>query len=298
MNLRTATFTPETSLDLLRAACRAADLDPAGALLLRHHTNAVYRLARQPVIVKITRPGTSWARTAQTVAIAEALVRTSVPAVRPWPHVDQPITLAGSHATFWITVDSVREPTAADLAEPLLRLHQLDPADLPAVPNLDPFGAITGSLERRTVLDSDDLTFLRSYADQLHVDYSSLRFERPNRIVHGDAHHSNALVGPEGPVLADWESACQGPPEWDLVTVAVHCRRFGHLSSEYEDFATAYTRDIYKWPGYPTLTAVRELRMITTNAWKSESGSPAAAEVRRRVRALREGDADCRWRLL
>lgn len=298
MNLPSATFTPETSLDQLHAACRAVGLDATGAQLLRHHTNAVYRLTRHPVVVKITRPGAGRDRTAQTVAVAQALARTRVPAVRPWPGIDQPITLAGTHATFWNAVDSVREPAAADLAEPLRRLHQLDPAVLPALPKLDPFGAIHGSLERRTVLDNDDLTFLHDYADELCAEYSALRFDSSDGIVHGDAHHSNALVGPDGPVLADWESACQGPPEWDLVTVAVHCYRFGHPMTEYKDFATAYARDIQEWPGYPTLTAVRELRMITTNAWKSEPGTQAAAEVRRRVRALREGDADCRWQLL
>ena len=298
VSLRTATFTPETSLELLHTACRVADLDPSGARLLRHHTNAVYRLAHDPVVVKITRPGSGQYRSAQTVAITEALTHTNVPTVRPWPGLNQPITVADSYATFWIAVDIAREPTAADLAEPLRRLHGLNPQAFPAVPKLDPFGANTNSLTRRTVLDPHDLGFLRAYAEQLAGDYAILDFERPSALIHGDAHHSNMLVGPDGPVLADWESARLGQPEWDLATVAVHCRRFDHPLGEYKEFAKEYGRDICDWPGYQTLAAVRELRMITTNAWKSAPGTPAAAEVIHRVAALRRGDLERRWRLL
>ncbi len=298
VSLRTATFTPETSLELLEAACRAADLDPSGARLLRHHTNAVYRLAHHPVVVKITRPGSGQHRSAQTVAIAEALAHTSVPTVRLWPGLNQPIIVADSHATFWSAIDVAREPTAADLAEPLRRLHCLDPQALSAVSKLDPFGAIANSLTRRTVLNPHDLGFLRAYSEQLADDYATLDFERPSSLIHGDAHHSNMLVGPDGPVLADWESAHLGPPEWDLATVAVHCRRFDHPPDEYKEFAKIYGRDICDWPGYQTLAAVRELRMITTNAWKSAPGTPAAAEVILRVAALRRGDLERRWQLL
>lgn len=298
VNLRTATFTPEKSLELLQIACRAADLDPSGAYLLRHHTNAVYRLAHQPVVVKITRPGAGRERSARTVAIAEALTRTGVPAVRLWPGLYQPVSVANSYATFWIAVDVIRKPAAADLAEPLHRLHHLDPGGLPVLPKLDPFGAITSSLARPTVLDPQDLGFLRTYAEQLADDYATLDFEQPTCLIHGDAHHSNTLFGSEGPVLADWESARLGPPEWDLVTLAVHCRRFDHPRGEYEELVKLYGRDVRAWPGYQILAAVRELRMITTNAWKSTPGSPAATEVLGRIAALRHGDVEHRWTLL
>lgn len=298
VDLRTATFTPATSIELLNAACRVAGLDPGGARLLRHHTNAVYRLARHPVVVKITRPGAGRDRSIRTVAVAEALTRTAVPSVRLWPGLNQPIAAGNSYATFWKAVDVTREPVAPDLAEPLRRLHHLDQQAVPALPQLDPFAAITSSLTRPTVLGADDLTFLRDYADQLAKDYVTLDFERPSRLIHGDAHHSNMLVGPDGPLLADWESARLGPPEWDLVTVAVHCRRFDHPLGEYEDFARLYSRDIRAWPGFEVLAAVRELRMITTNSWKSMPGTPAADEVLHRVAALRSGDGQRPWRLL
>jgi aminoglycoside phosphotransferase (APT) family kinase protein len=295
---RDATFTPAASLNLLNAVCSIADLDPTGAHLMRHHTNAVYRLSRHQIIVKISRPGANRHRVAQAVAVAEALAETPVPGVRLWPGIEQPLSVDDSHATFWIAVKPTRDPVAEDLAEPLRQLHQLDPTALPPLPRLEPFTAVAESLKRRTVLPETDLRFLRDYAERLHDQYLRLTFEHPDRIIHGDAHHGNTLVGPGGPVLADWESACHGPPEWDLATLAVHCRRFGHPHTEYHDFATAYSRDIRSWVGYESLAAVRELRMITTNAWKANEGSAAASEVHRRVKALREGDDTITWRLL
>lgn len=137
--------------------------------------------------------------------------------MRLWPNVDQPIAVANSYATFWIAVAAARAAEAADLAEPLRRLHRLDPEEVPTLPELDPFAAIANSLARPTVLDTHDLRFLGDYADRLAQDYVTLDFERPNCLIHGDAHHSNMLVGPDGPLLADWESARLGPPEWDLV---------------------------------------------------------------------------------
>ena len=215
--------------------------------------------------------------------------------MRLWSDLDQPIAVADS---FWIAIDAARGAEAADLAEPLRRLHLLVPEEVPALPDLDPFGAIVNSLARPTVLGTYDLGFLRDYVAKLEQDYVALDFERPSCLIHGDAHHSNMLVGPDGPLLADWESARLGPAEWDLVTVAVHCRRFDHPLGEYEEFARLYGRDVRAWSGYRTLAAVRELRMITTNSWKSAPGKLASDEVLHRVAVLRSGDDGRRWRLL
>ncbi|WP_318658247.1 hypothetical protein [Streptomyces triticiradicis] len=48
-------FTAEGMEVVLREACEAAGLDPTGAELLRLGSNAVYRLASLPVIVRIAR---------------------------------------------------------------------------------------------------------------------------------------------------------------------------------------------------------------------------------------------------
>ena len=98
-------------------------------------------------------------------------------------------------------------------------------------------------------------------------------------------------------MLCDWDSAAIGPVEWDLVTIEVHCRRFGFPEQEYQDFCARYGRDVREWDGFSTFRDLRELRMVTTNARKSAAGSPQAAEVRRRSAAL-EAEEDLRWSIL
>jgi aminoglycoside phosphotransferase (APT) family kinase protein len=99
-------------------------------------------------------------------------------------------------------------------------------------------------------------------------------------------------------VLSDWESVVIGPAEWDLVTMEIHCRRFGHPRETYERFCSAYGRDVREWQGYTVLRDIRELRMITTNARKAISSSRSADEVKRRVRQLRDDSEQGIWSIL
>jgi Ser/Thr protein kinase RdoA (MazF antagonist) len=293
-----AGFDTASSARVLDAVCDYAGLDPTGARLLRHHTNAVYRLAQQPVIVKISRPGASLHRLRRSVRLAEYLADVKVPAVCPWPELEQPVTVDQRHATLWVAVDGLRPARAEDLAEPLRLLHAATGPQNLDFPAFDPFAAVASSLTRPNMLDSDELSFLAAHAATLRADYAALSFDQPQTVIHGDAHHSNCIVSPTGSVLADLESACLGPAEWDLVTVAVHCQRFGHPPEEYRAFTARYGRDVEDWPGVRTLAAVRELRMITTNAWKSAPGTSAAEEVHRRISELRAGSRSRIWQLL
>ncbi|CAL9360873.1 hypothetical protein [Streptomyces sp. enrichment culture] len=114
-----------------------------------------------------------------------------------------------------------------------------------------------------------------------------------------DPQHRKALHAPDGrAVLCDWDTVVYGQPEWDLVTIEVHCRRIGFDQHHYRRFAGAYGWDVTAWPGYPVLGELRELRMITTNARKVHHAPASLAEVERRVRALRKGDRAFRWNIL
>lgn len=119
------------------------------------------------------------------------------------------------------------------------------------------------------------------------------------RLIHRELQHRNTLWdnNVQGAVLSNWESAVFGPVQWDLVTIEVHCRRFGFGPDEYQQFCQLYGRDVREWPGYEAFRDLRELRMITTNARKSARGTPQAAEVHRRTAQLGE-DPNSRWFIL
>lgn len=120
----------------------------------------------------------------------------------------------------------------------------------------------------------------------------------PDAVVQGDPQHRNALHDGEGAVLCDWDTVAFGQPEWDLVTMEIHCRRFGYGAADYEAFTHAYGFDVTSWPGYRLLCDVRELRMITTNARKSTHAPHTLPEVQRRITGLQEEDPTLRWHIL
>ncbi|WP_280263626.1 aminoglycoside phosphotransferase family protein [Nocardia wallacei] len=288
----TADFTPQRTRWILETACRRGGFDPSEAELLRHHTNAVYRLASEPIVVKIDRPCGAVAPI-DVVALVRWLRTRRVPAV-PLAGAVQPVEIDGCAVTFWRYLPQQREIVAADLAAPLARLHTLRsrPAQwLPTRHLRDTFARIARAIDANTILPPSDRRLLRAERNRLAARWDEITYVLPPGLIHGDAHHRNTLWDnvTERSVLCDWESVTIGQPEWDLVTLEVHCRRFAHHPAEYDTFCRDYGFDIRTWPGFGWLRDLRELRMITTNAYKSTPGSPSAREVLRRVEGLRQG---------
>ena len=87
------------SQEALKQACVIAGIDADGARLLRLGSNAVYRL-KDPIVARVSRPGTDIDHVSRTVAVARWLESVGYPAVRAI-HVDQPIATDGYIMTFW-----------------------------------------------------------------------------------------------------------------------------------------------------------------------------------------------------
>ncbi|WP_125264503.1 phosphotransferase [Streptomyces alboflavus] len=284
---------------VLTRACEAAGLSSSNAQLLRGHTNAVVLLADESVVVKVARRGTPISTVRRTVEVVRWLIDRGFPTGPLHPVVGQPLLVDGHAVTFWTYLPQPdgRPVAASQIAKPLLTLHTLPtpPVDLPQHDNLR---AIRTSLAAITALPSSQLTFLRRRADQLEHDLGQVQFVLPKGVIQGDPQHRNALHHGGEAVLIDWDTVSEGHPEWDLVTIEVHCRRFGYIESHYQDFAAAYGFDVRTWPGYTTLRDIRELRMITTNARKVHHAPGSVSEVQRRIEGLQSEDAALRWHIL
>ncbi|MEU0992338.1 phosphotransferase [Streptomyces sp. NPDC005953] len=284
---------------LLTQAGEELNLDAGNPRLLRGHTNAVIRLGT--VVLKIARKHTAPHTVERTVALVRWLQTRAFPTVPLHPGVHQPIRLAdGALATAWTYLPQPTTPlTAADLAKPLAALHHLPTPPTP-LRRLDNLTAIRRSLTAIHTLDPADLAFLTDRADQLEHQLGNVAYALAPGIVQGDPQHRNALhdTAAGRTVLCDWDTVAHGQPEWDLVTVEIHCRRFGYRRQHWTDFATAYGLDITTWPGYPVLRDIRELRMITTNARKAAHTPGSLSEVQRRIKALREDEHGLLWNIL
>lgn len=293
-HLTESTFKPDRTQLVAIEACRRAGLDPAAMVLLRHQTNAVYRLSTAPVVVKVVRPGIR--HTEDVVKLVRWLAEHRVPTV-PLLDIDQPMRLAGCAVTLWRYLPQDQEVSAGDIAGPLLSLHSLETVPL-ELPQLDALGMIRHSIEASTIVSDPERTVLEEFLNDVASRLQFVATSQP-RLIHGDPQHRNTLWDNDihGAVLCDWESAVFGPVEWDLVTIEVHCRRFGFGPEEYQRFCQLYGRDVREWPGYEVFRDLRELRMITTNARKSARGTPQAAEVHRRIAQLGE-NSNSRWFIL
>lgn len=283
---------------VLKRGCMAVGLDSSDARLLRGHTNAVILLEKEQVVVKIARKGTRVDDVARTAAFVRWLMDSGFPTV-PLHPVDQPVVIDGHAITFWTYLPQPDKPVAAaQLAQPLHALHALSTPPV-TLPDHDNFAAIRRSLAAITCLPREALLFLTELTEHLESEVRSVEFAMPEGIIQGDPQHRNALhIGDGKAVLCDWDTVAVGQPEWDLVTVEVHCRRFGHGQQHYAAFADAYGWDVTRWPGYRPLAAIRELRMITTNARKVHHAPGSLAEVERRVEGLRRQDTRLQWNIL
>jgi len=285
------------SQDILEQACAIAGIDATGARLLRIGSNTVYRL-KAPIIARISRPGADPGQVRQTVAVARWLKSVDYPAVR-LVDVDQPVVLDQRVVTFWDAVSDNGDQYAsvAEVAQVLVRLHQLTAPDDLHLPELAPFANAAKRIETSTWLNPHDRAFLTATLTQMRALYAGLEFTLPPGVIHGDASIGNVLRDSHShPVVIDLDGFAIGPREWDLAMTAIYYDSFGwHTREEYQDFVRVYGYDIMTWPGYQAMRAVREFLMVTWVIQKAPESEQAAAEATKRIIALRNGASRKDW---
>ncbi|MGW1504727.1 phosphotransferase family protein [Streptomyces mirabilis] len=291
-------FTAEGLEPVLREACAAPGLDYRGAELLRLGSNAVYRLASLPVIVRIARDPAVLAEMERAVGVARWLEEQDFPATRVPASIVQPLVAGGLVATFWESVqDNEEYATVGELADLLRRLHWLEEPEFLSLPYFDPLAKLAASLEGLDGISGEDRTFLEERAASLAKDYDRVDFVLPFGMIHGDASIGNILRHRDGhAVLIDLDGFALAPREWDLVQTAMFYDRYGwHTKAEYAEFVHRYGFDLMNWPGYETLADLRELMMVAWLGHQVATSERSAAEFARRVRSLRTGEGREEW---
>ncbi|MFD4629430.1 phosphotransferase family protein [Streptomyces sp. NPDC058284] len=290
--------TAEDVAVVLREACEAAGLDSAGAELLRLGSNAVYRLASAPIIIRITCDPSVLTEMQRAVAVARWLEEADFPATRVLADVRQPIAVCGRVVTFWESVQEREEfATVGELADLLRRLHWLEEPESLDLPYFDPLAKLSSSLESLTAVSEGDRSFLEERASRLSKEYGRLDFVLPFGLIHGDANIGNVLRHREGhAVLIDLDGLTLAPREWDLILTAIYYDRYGwHTKAEYDEFVHRYGFDLMNWPGYETLADLRELMMVVWVGHQAGTSERHAAEFTRRMRSLRTGRGHDSW---
>ncbi|PRW62091.1 aminoglycoside phosphotransferase [Actinopolyspora mortivallis] len=289
---------PEVPRELGKAldeVCAAAGLDPRGAKLLRFVNNGVFLLRTAPVVVRVVLTSSLAYRADNVVEAARWLTERGMPSVRLLPGLRQPVRAGGYVATVWEEVpDTGTPPTGYDLGTLLRSLHALEIP--PSVGEWQPVADARRRLaEGEHELDPRDRDFLKRHCDSVERRLEELEFALPRGTVHGDAHLGNVIIGPEGPVLCDFDSLCAGPPEWDLTPMAVGYLRLGRSPEAYRQLVAAYGFDVVAWEGFPVLRDLRELKITVSVLPVLGSNPSLAGELRKRLRSMRERDFTVRW---
>ena len=288
-------FSASAVLPVLHKACQQARLSSEGAELLRLGENAIYRLATDPVVIRIARSPDRLPRVERELCTARWLAAADVPAVRVYEEADQPLLVDGHPVSFWHSVTGGEPtPTHTDLARLLAAFHSLPdcPCDLAT---FDPLQTSESRLATPANISPDDRDFLHARCSDLNHQFQHLDFALPSGPIHGDAHTRNLLTDRGQVVLLDFEAVANGPREWDLLPTAIAVERYGLAEGSYLQFATTYGFDVRKWPGYPILREIRELTMTTWIMQNIGESQAAAAEFALRVASLRERDFERAW---
>lgn len=283
----------------LKRACREVGLDPGGAELVRFGSNAVYRLGKAPVIVRIAQGASGMSDAQRSVRVARWLAEEDLPATRALPGVRQPLLAGGHVVTFWESAQDREEyATVAELGDLLRRLHGLAEPQFLELPHYDPMPKVWEGLRGLVGVGDDDRSYLEGRAARLGEEYGLLGFDLPFGVIHGDANIGNVLRHRNGQaILSDLDGFALAPREWDLVLTAIYFDRYGwHTRAQYEEFARRYGFDIRNWAGYKVLGDLRELRMTLWMGHRAAASEQAAAEFAHRVADIRNGDERHAWR--
>jgi len=307
--------------DRLTEVCRHVGISADTAVLIKYTMNAVWRVG--DYVIRLGHGEHARTLAHRITVVATDLERRQIPTIRLARDLaPDPVTAGPWTATVWQYVAAAHDdPWPVDLAAPLHALHAVDQLDVP-LPAWDPVAKIRRRLANAASLSADRvaemdrwaraelgmsagqlLAVLGDWCNDIHRQLPGIAWHLPAGPLHGDAHTGNVLLRriPARPaadptaLLCDLDGISQGPREWDLLPTAHGTVRFGRPRAAYDAFAEAYGFDILTWSGWPLLSRLRELQLVTS-VLDSLAGRPAIAdEAALRLRSLFADDATVVW---
>lgn len=285
-------------LTALASACAVFGLQGTDAELLHHRSNAVYLLPHEQVVARLA-PATDLRleRATTVIRVTRWLAGRRDPIALPPVPGDQPVVTESVIATFWPYRPTTSPPTLGELARLVRRLHQLPPPPFP-LPRYRPLYRLREAFDIDNNRSDPALTdktraWLDSRATTLLDTYAQTTFPLGFGLVHADAHSENMVRQGDGWVLIDWDQTCLGPRELDLLTGLPD--HFNEPEADRTAFLTAYGYDLTRWPAWPLLRDIAELRSLAAYIRLASTKPAAADELARRVDSLRTGDRSIRW---
>lgn len=288
-------LTPRRLASLMAAIGARTGLDVADAQLIKFTNNAVFRLPRISVVVRIAGSTAIRHAVEKIVQVAGWLADHDVPAVRLLPGVAQPLVIDGHTITLWEETPAVETvPTSADLGAILRQIHALPQPNF-VLPQWDKLAGIRQRLAEPEGVEPVDLAFLLDRCDEVEAMLGKVRPTLPPGPIHGDGTRGNLIAGPGGPVICDFDSTSIGPREWDLVPTAVGRLRFDFTTDTQGQLMDSYGFDVTAWEGFEAFRLLRELQLVTSVIPILRSNPTVRHQWRHRLSTFRTGDTTAKW---
>jgi hypothetical protein len=257
--------------------------------VIRDGSNLLARVS-DGVVARLGRPG-SIDQARQEVLVSKWLRQSGIPTVESLDGVPQPTVVEDRPVTWWRELPAHRSATPAELGHALRSVHQLRAPTALHLPHWDAFADVTNRLTVIDGIPADDRAWLLDRVDTLRSGWARVEAGLPEGVIHGDAWQGNVAVPDEGaPVLLDLEHVSIGPPEWDLIAVAVDHVDFARIDAhEYGSFVDAYGGyDVTGWSGFRILADLEELRWTCFALAKASRDPETERQARHRVACLKD----------
>jgi hypothetical protein len=209
-----------SAVEVALAVARQLGLRCEEPVVLRAAWHVLVHLQPLPIVARVSSSipfpeGPPQEDVIRELQVAEHAVRAGAPVIPPTDAVDPgPHRHRGRIVTLWrfVAPQGDLDPRAAGRGLRAIHEALLDyDGDLPAFGHPRDTAEMLGFAE-----PSGDVELLREVAARRpHVEGQAL---------HGDAHLFNCLSSQAGPLWHDFETACQGPREYDLAALVLHDR--------------------------------------------------------------------------
>ncbi|WP_051178533.1 hypothetical protein [Nocardia concava] len=175
------------------------------------------------------------------------------------------------------------------LADTLKHVHQLPPPGDVESAEFDPFTGLARGIDAARGLGSEDRQWLRGHLSELQGRWHGLPEGRSRCVIHGSTRIDGVLTGGDDcatPLHSN--AATVGPPEWDLIPVAMAYWSFGWLATtQYVEFCRTYGEDVARCGRFYLLRDIQEFAMAIAAARIATTDPRQRAQAACRLASVR-----------
>lgn len=213
----------ESAVRAALAVAREHDLHCGEPAVLRADWHILLHLAPLPIVARVSTglpypEGPDPNDLVRELDVAAHAARAGAAVVPPANDIEPgPHERDGHIITFWRYVEPYADADPAEAGRALRGIH-------------DALATYDGELpdaSRRADVEAMANRLPRSEDTELLLAVAARPLHLARQALHGDAHLSNCLGSPAGPLWHDFETACRGPREYDLAALVMRHRVVG-----------------------------------------------------------------------